>query len=235
MIKLLTFDLDNTLWDIDPVIIEAEKAMRQWIEEHVPEAIAHLENEQLRQTYQQVVEQHPEVAHHPTNFRKKLLYKVFTNASLAHDHAHEMSEQAFFVFYKGRNQITLYHQAEDILASLSQRFPMIALTNGNANLKLIGIDRFFKAHFSAETEGKPKPHKAMFERALKHCNLSAHEAIHIGDHPREDIAAAADLGFQTIWFNQHGKQDSSLCKPNREIAELPELIAAVEQIAADNA
>ena len=29
MIKLLTFDLDNTLWEIDPVIIEAEKAIHQ--------------------------------------------------------------------------------------------------------------------------------------------------------------------------------------------------------------
>jgi len=232
MIKLLTFDLDNTLWDIDPVIIAAEQAMRQWIAEHVPEAVAQLEMDLLKQTYKQVLEQHPEVAHHPTNFRKRLLYQMFTQASLSHDHAHEMSAQAFAVFYRGRNQITLYHQAEAILAQLSARFPLVALTNGNADLAMIGIDRFFVAHFSAETEGQPKPHRAMFERALQHCKVAAHEAIHIGDHPREDVTAAAGLGFHTIWFNQNGTAPADQCQPSRQIQQLSELIPAIDQIVA---
>lgn len=230
MIKLLTFDLDNTLWEIDPVIIEAEKAMRAWIAEHVPEAVAHLEMDQLKQTYKHVLQQHPEVTHHPTNFRKKLLYQVFTNASLKHEHAREMSEKAFSVFYKGRNQITLFHEAEGILATLSQRYPLIALTNGNANLEMIGIDRYFKAHFSAETEGKAKPHQAMFIRALEHMGVSAERAIHIGDNPKEDVEAARTAGYHTIWFNENGKQDSNLCSPSREIHGLSELIGAIDEI-----
>ena len=232
MIKLLTFDLDNTLWEIDPVIIEAEKAMRAWIAEHVPEAVAHLEMDQLKQTYKQVLQQHPEVAHHPTNFRKKLLYKVFSNASLAHDHAHAMSEQAFAVFYRGRNKITLFHEAESILETLSQQYPLIALTNGNANLEMIGIDRFFKAHFSSETEGKAKPHHAMFSRALEYIGIEANEAIHIGDHPQEDVEAARALGYHTIWFNENGNRSSELCSPSAEIQQLSELVSAVSTIAA---
>ncbi len=231
MIKLLTFDLDNTLWEIDPVIIEAEKAMRTWVAEHVPEAVAHLEMDQLKQTYKHVLEQHPEVAHHPTNFRKKLLYRVFTNANLVHEHAHDMSEQAFAVFYRGRNQITLFHQAEDILESLSSRYPLIALTNGNANLEMIGIDRYFKAHFSAETEGQPKPHQAMFHRALDFAGVTAEEAIHIGDNPKEDVEAARALGYHTIWFNENGAASSDLCQPTVEIHRLDELVNAVERIA----
>jgi len=231
MIKLLTFDLDNTLWEIDPVIIEAEKAMRTWIAEHVPEAVAHLEMDQLKQIYKQVLHQHPDVAHHPTNFRKKLLYQVFTNASLAHDHAHEMSEQAFAVFYRGRNQITLFHQAEAVLETLAAQYPLIALTNGNANLAMIGIEHWFKAHFSSETEGHAKPHKAMFERALSEMGIDANQAIHIGDHPKEDVEAARKLGYHTIWFNVDHKQDSKLCQPSVEIHSLTQLVNAVEYIA----
>lgn len=231
MIKLITFDLDNTLWEIDPVIIEAEKTMRVWVAEHVPEAVAHLEMDQLKQTYKHILKQHPEVAHHPTNFRKKLLYQVFTQASLAHDHAHEMSEKAFEIFYRGRNKITLFHQAEDILKSLSKQYSLIALTNGNANLKMIGIDGYFKAHFSSETEGKPKPHSAMFERALSFSSVTANEAIHIGDHPMEDIEAARKLGYHTIWFNEGKRKESSLCNPSVEIHSLHQLPRAVKTIA----
>lgn len=234
MIKLITFDLDNTLWEIDPVIIEAEKSMRSWIAEHVPEAVAHLEMDQLKQVYKNVAQQHPEFIHHPTNFRKKLLYQVFTQASLSHDHAHEMSEQAFAVFYRARNQITPFHQAEAILQQLSKDYSLIALTNGNANLSMIGIDAYFKAHFSSETEGKPKPHSAMFERALSFMGVTAAETIHIGDHPKEDIEAARLLGFHTIWFNEDGLQDSNLCQPNVEIQSLNQLLNAVAQVAADS-
>jgi len=231
MIKLITFDLDNTLWDIDPVIIEAEKAMRLWVAEHVPEAVAQLEMDQLKQTYRHILNQHPEVAHHPTNFRKKLLYQVFTQVSLSHDHATEMSEKAFEVFYRGRNKITLFHQAEDILQALSKQYPLVALTNGNANLSMIGIDGYFQAHFSSETEGKPKPHQAMFERALSFGKVTASETIHIGDHPKEDVEAASKLGFNTIWFNENGRQDPGLCSPTAEIHSLHQLTAAVANIA----
>ena len=36
-IKLITFDLDDTFWDIGPPIIKAEKETRHWLNEKVPE------------------------------------------------------------------------------------------------------------------------------------------------------------------------------------------------------
>ena len=34
-IKLITFDLDDTFWDIEPVIVKAEMETRRWLEERV--------------------------------------------------------------------------------------------------------------------------------------------------------------------------------------------------------
>ncbi|MGB3622588.1 MAG: HAD family hydrolase, partial [Ketobacter sp.] len=232
MIKLLTFDLDNTLWEIDPVIIEAEKAMRNWVQQHVPEAVALLEMDQLKGTYKRVLEQFPDVRNHPTNMRKKLLYEVFIQARLEHAHALEMSDKAFAVFYKGRNQITLFHQAEQILKTLSDQYPLIALTNGNANLEMIGIEGYFQAHFSSETEGKPKPHRAMFLRALSTLGVRPEQTIHIGDNPEEDIEAARVLGFHTIWFNENQRLPADRCQPSVEIHSLDQLPEAVHHIAA---
>lgn len=230
MIKLITFDLDNTLWDINPVIIAAEKRLRNWVAEQVPEAVAHLEMDQLKQVYKKIREEHPELLHHPTNFRKKILHTVFSRVQTNPEPAASLTEKAFQVFYEGRNQITLFHQAEAILKNLSQRYPLIALSNGNANLTMIGIDQYFKAHFSSETEGKAKPHKAMFERALAFSQIEAHQAIHIGDHPIEDVEAASKLGFSTIWFNQNQQQDSTLCNPTEQIHNLDQLESAVYRI-----
>ena len=36
MIKAITFDLDDTLWPILPVIIEAEKITKRWLIKNYP-------------------------------------------------------------------------------------------------------------------------------------------------------------------------------------------------------
>ena len=30
-IEVITFDLDNTLWDVEPALIKAEDAQREWL------------------------------------------------------------------------------------------------------------------------------------------------------------------------------------------------------------
>ena len=232
MIKLITLDLDNTLWDIDPVIVSAEKKMRAWIAEHIPEAVAFMELDKIKGTYKQLVKQHPELSHHPTQLRKRILYHAFIEANVPTETAKMHSEDAFQIFYRERNRITLFHQAETVLHRISQKFPIIALSNGNANLELIGIDHFFTAHFSAETEGKPKPHNNMFLKALEVTGVLPQETIHVGDHAEVDINAAKALGFHTIWFNQDNMQYVNLCQPTlmiHQITQLPEAISRINQ------
>ena len=36
MIKLIGFDLDDTLWDVAPIIRNAESHLNQWLIENVP-------------------------------------------------------------------------------------------------------------------------------------------------------------------------------------------------------
>ena len=38
-IRLITFDLDNTLWDIEPIVARAEKSMRDWIRQQHPDFV----------------------------------------------------------------------------------------------------------------------------------------------------------------------------------------------------
>ena len=38
-IKLVTFDLDNTLWDVMKTIVRAEKMLRAWLSENTPDAL----------------------------------------------------------------------------------------------------------------------------------------------------------------------------------------------------
>jgi len=233
MIKLITFDLDNTLWEIDPVIVKADHAMREWIEQQVPAAVARLERSAFLELRKQVVSESPDIAHKPTFLRKKMLHRLFLDANLSHNQATHMSEQAFEVFFHHRNQVQLFHDGEDMLKELCRDYRLIALTNGNAHLERIGISQYFVAHFNADTVAKPKPHADMFLAALDFAGVQPQECVHIGDHPHEDVDAAAALGFHTIWF----KSDYAATPPDdfqpahtvTRLAQIPATIRAINQ------
>ncbi len=232
MIKLITFDLDNTLWEIDPVIVKADHAMREWIEQQVPAAVAHLERSAMKDLRQRTVSEFPELAHKPTGLRRKMLYRAFRDASLSHEQAEHMSAQAFDVFFHHRNQVQLFHDGEAVLQALSRDYRLIALTNGNAHLERIGIARYFVAHFNADNVPRPKPHADMFQAALDFAGVQPQECVHIGDHPHEDIDAAAALGFHTIWFKSHyAPPPPDDFRPEHTVtalAQIPPLIRALD-------
>ncbi len=230
MLKLITLDLDNTLWNVTPTLIRAEKTLTIWVNNNVPEAKLFYQKENLISLRQQFNKQHPDKRHFPTTMRKTLLKQCFLQSGLSNRKAEETMEAAFSVFIKERNNIVFFPETLDILKTLSKQYPLIALTNGNADLSLIGINDFFTAHFSAESTGKPKPDTHMFTEALTATNNKAAHTLHIGDHPTEDIQAASSVGMHTMWFNQNQKKDSSLCNPTVEIHTLSDLLPEVEKI-----
>lgn len=233
-VRLLTLDLDNTLWETDPVIVRAEKATHDWITEHVPQAASFYSLEALREYRNQIAECYPDLRFRVSKLREEVLRRVFMQSGIDRDRAASLAAEAFQVFYRARSEVTLFDGAEQALQELAAQYPLMAVTNGNADLQLIGIDHFFKAHFSAENVGAPKPAPALFESALRSAGVDASECIHIGDHQEQDILAAAALGIKTIWVNlSDAAWAHSDVSPDQEITHLSQLPKAVEQLVLD--
>jgi len=81
------------------------------------------------------------------------------------------------------------------------------------------------------TIGKPYP--LLYEMALKHMNLSAHDCLMIGDRPDTDIQGAANIGMKTALvrtgrFLPSEKYPDNLHKPNIDINSLTELIELIQ-------
>jgi len=230
MIRLITLDLDNTLWDLSPVLIRAEKTLKDWVFQHIPQGQLFYSPENLRALRKTICQENPPIAHFKTALRKEILLRCFLQAGLNANTARQQSEQAFSIFYKERNNVTFFPETKDILKTLSNHYPLIALTNGNASIELISIEKYFVAHYSAESVGKPKPYQDMFIRALQHVQCSPQSALHIGDHPLEDIQAAQAVGMKTIWLNKNHQLPSNSCQPDVEIATLTNLLELVQKL-----
>ncbi len=229
MIKLITLDLDNTLWDVTPVLVRAEQQVSRFIASEYPELAPHYQKEVLLKIRNDILDQHPELKNLPTRFRKKVLHLLFTRCNYPEHEIPTHVNRVFDHFLEYRNQIELFPETTPLLTNLSQNHTLIALSNGNADIHRVGLGQFFAAHFSAESTGKPKPDPTMFLKALEYADVKPHQAIHVGDHPEEDVAAARQIGMHTIWFNQNNERRLD-CGASAEIHSLAELPNAIESI-----
>jgi HAD superfamily hydrolase (TIGR01509 family) len=229
-IKLITFDLDNTLWHTDPVIVRAEQLSWDWIQLHCPIAAERFTSASLQVFKAQVASKNPHLRHKLSQLRLEFLTQLFIACDCNPLQAQELAQQAFAEFLIARNAVVLFPGAITMLQTLQQDYQVIALSNGNSDLKTIGINHLFDAHYHAENVPRPKPHDDMFIAAIKHAGVSANECIHVGDHPEQDVFAAQQLGFKTVWVNllqQSWPQELRLA--DHEINHLDQLIPFVKQ------
>ena len=62
-IKLLSFDLDDTLWPCMPTIMAAEQKLYDWMQQRVPEITARFDIEGLRKNRYEFLQQRPDLQH----------------------------------------------------------------------------------------------------------------------------------------------------------------------------
>ncbi|MFV8818080.1 HAD family hydrolase [Haliea sp. E17] len=229
-IRVITFDLDNTLWDVDPVLLRAEQAQREWLLQHRPGAIDAYDHQRLWEFKQSVWRRHPGLLHDVSAMRRQMLLELQLAAGFSTSEAQAGSEQAFAIFLEERQRVELYAEALDILRALAGRYTLGALTNGNADVFKTDAAEYFDFAFLAEQVGASKPAPDMFLAALETSGVNAEEVVHVGDNPEHDIAGARAMGMYTVWINTQGEDWPGGRRADREITSLTELPAAIDSL-----
>jgi putative hydrolase of the HAD superfamily len=227
-IRTITLDLDDTLWEVAPVIRRAENRLRDWLATRYPRIIDLHEPEDVIELRTQVLVEHADRAHDLTFVRCQVLARMGTAAG----YGDSFVDEAFAVFDEERNTLELFPEVRVALESLASRYTIIAVTNGNARLDRIGIDDLFDAFVSARLAGVAKPSRLIFDVAVEAGGAAPHETLHVGDHPEIDIEGARSAGLRTVWVNRNGADwPGSLPRPDgivRDLAELDELLTSLE-------
>lgn len=217
--QALTFDLDDTLWDAADVIGRADAALHDWLARHHPRIPERFGPADLRELMAERARQQPEIAHDLTRLRVDALRR----AADAAGYAPAVGERAFEVFIAARNRVVLYEDVLPALEALHGRYRLASISNGNADIKIIGLDRFFRAHVSAAEAGAAKPAPAVFRTACERLGVSPAETVHVGDDPDTDVAGAAELGMRTVWVNRAAASWPGGQPPDAEIGALHKL------------
>jgi putative hydrolase of the HAD superfamily len=229
-IKVITFDLDNTLWDVEPVLLRAEQVQYQWLEEHRPRVTREFDSHGLRRLRMRTFELHPELAHHISELRRQALYDVQVHCGYSEELAREGAAIAFDAFLKVRHQVEPYERALEVLEELAERYTLGALSNGNADIFKVDIGEYFDFAFSAEQLGASKPLPDMFHASMRASGAASDEMIHVGDNPEHDVVGAQQVGMYTVWMNMLEQPWPGGNPADEEIRALEELPAAITRI-----
>ena len=113
--------------------------------------------------------------------------------------------KAFKLFFRERNRVDFFPNVLDEIKKLARIYELGCLTNGNADIEIIGIDKFFKFNISSKDVGANKPSENHFHSARELLGLGKDEILHIGDHKVNDMLGAINYGCEALWFNPDKK------------------------------
>lgn len=197
-IAAITLDLDDTLWPFAPIGQRIDQVLDDWMRIHSPATAAMFPVERMRQLRERSWADNPQLHFDLSALRRLTLEAAFraSGAPLS------LVEPAYEAFYAARNQVDFYPDARAALERIAARVPVAALTNGNADLKVIGIDHLFVFQLGAREHGAAKPAPSIFHAACRQLDLAPGRVLHVGDHPELDVAGAQRAGLRGCWINR---------------------------------
>jgi len=203
-IKVISFDLDDTLWPIMPTILNAEKVTNAWIKKNYPGVGSLLGSKETTQIRDRLLKKNPDLKYQLSTLRGLYFIELGLLAGYSESEAKQMASSSFEIFFNERNNVVLFEGVEDCLNDLKEQYSLGVITNGNADLKKIGIDHYFDFSFSASDLKASKPDPIMFEAVKEFTGCTGQQICHVGDHPLLDVKASHDCEMNPIWFNKEG-------------------------------
>jgi len=197
----LFFDLDNTLWDF---ATNAKVAMLQTLKD-----LKYIDQISSFEDYYLVYEEINDslwVDYRAKRVTKQVLIVERFSKSLSSFNITNQDWEEINRYYLEcmSNQTVLFPGTIDVLDYLKEKgYRMSIITNGfkevqYAKLQNTGIASYFDHVFVSEEIQVSKPHRQIFEHALKSRNASKKKSIMIGDSWDVDIKGAMDFGIDQI-------------------------------------
>lgn len=203
-IKLISFDLDNTLYDNWPVIQLAEEKSQYFLQEE-------FKKQQLIYDHQMFISCRNELLaskkdlHDKAKFRyddlSLLRQDVLLHCCKSLQYSEKIAKQACKIFLDYRSQINIQQPILSLLQRLKQNYTLASVTNGNCDARQLTIAGLFESNYSPSQGYRAKPHPEMINQLFGDFNVSASQVLHVGDSINSDGGAAQKAGCQFYHFS----------------------------------
>lgn len=92
-------------------------------------------------------------------------------------------------------------------------------------LEELGLCPFFEFSLAAGEVNSWKPDPGIFQAALQHINVRAHETVYVGDNYFADVVGARRAGLRPVLYDPRGIFDDPGCPTISSFEQLPGILA----------
>ena len=97
--KAITFDLDDTLWPILPVIIRAEEETNAWLKNNYPAVKKIMDTSEILRIRTEILNKYPEFKNDLSKLREKSYESLGLRAGYSHQEAKKLAKDSFCLLY----------------------------------------------------------------------------------------------------------------------------------------
>lgn len=222
--KVISFDLDDTLYDNHDVI---RRAIGSFVEK-VQALTGYADFEEQWLTWKDhVAQENPLLSENVTEWRKEALRRFLISKGKNSAEIDRTLNPAIEEFLYWRHEITLFEDTPRVLNELKTRYQLSVITNGNVDPLRINLPQF-DLILRGGKHGRAKPHEDLFHQTARYFNVSPQEILHVGDNLTTDVQGAIQAGCQAVWINLSDKSIAGFSEatllPTLEINHLTQLL-----------
>jgi len=218
-IEAVLFDLDDTLWAIEPVLVRAEGLLYEWLREHAPAVAAAHTIASLRERRMALMKTDPMYRIDLWKLRHTALSEVFRE----HDVDLALVDPAMALFSEARSTVALFDDVEPALLRMKGKLTLGSVSNGFADLERIGLAGHFGVSIAAHRFGRAKPDPAIFHAACEALEVAPAATVYVGDDPLLDVQGAQRAGLRAVWMNRFERTLPEGITPDAICRDLHEL------------
>ncbi|AQT69534.1 phosphoglycolate phosphatase [Anaerohalosphaera lusitana] len=230
MVKLVIFDMDDTLYDEVDYCRSGFNAAARYLSKksHLPDSVS----------VQAIAD---ELWH---QFTAGNTTRTFNAALDKFDLPYDMDliKRLITAYREHKPRINLPYDSKMTLDTLSQQYDLALLTDGflpaqRLKVKALDIEKYFKCIVFTEEMGREywKPHPAGFEKILKKLAVEPCNAVYFADNVAKDFIAPNKLGMSSIRLIRpngvhHGEPASPEAAPDHTITDIKDLPGLLEKL-----
>jgi len=95
IIKAISFDLDDTLWPLLPVIIKAEQKTNAWLKKNYPAASRLIQSDSMLKIRNRLIRENPKLVYQLSNLRSYMLSELGLEAGFSKEDSEKMAKDSF--------------------------------------------------------------------------------------------------------------------------------------------
>ncbi len=204
--KDLFFDLDHTLWDFET---NSKETIQELYNTYNLAELGIIDFNGFYDTYSahnhRLWDRYTKGFIKQEELRWKRVYLSLLDFKVANEKLAKEMSQAYLEILPNKQHLFPY--TIEILDYLKEKeYKMHLITNGFESvqfkkIKNSGIADYFIEVITSEASNSLKPHKDIFEYALKNTNATVAESIMIGDNESADIQGGINIGMDTVFVN----------------------------------